>query len=283
MPSFPLLKAAFTATPAWLSITLFFVSWAIAWLPLAVPLAIAFNWRPPQPITTTQKLPLLASLYLLAPLVLWGVATLQETSFAAYGLPWNASILVSLSVGLIAGVVSILALFALQWRLGWLKWCSPLAPDNKTGSPLGYRLILTLLLGVWVSFTEELIFRGFLIDQLQHDYSGWVAGAIASAIFATLHLLWEGAEQVPQLPGLWLLGMVLVLALWADHNTIGLAWGLHAGWVWAIASFDTTQCLTPTHQNPTWLTGSTGKPLSGIIGILFLLVIAAIVWLSAFL
>ena len=41
-------------------------------------------------------------------------------------------------------------------------------------------LISTLGLGIWVSLTEELIFRGFLLNQLQQDYLPWIAAAIAS-------------------------------------------------------------------------------------------------------
>uniref|UniRef100_UPI00187ED08E CPBP family intramembrane glutamic endopeptidase n=1 Tax=Oculatella sp. LEGE 06141 TaxID=1828648 RepID=UPI00187ED08E len=172
-------------------------------------------------------------------------------------------------------------LFLAEWGLGWLMWRSATATPSEQKQPaakLTSILLSTLLLGTWVSVTEELIFRGFLLNQLQPTYPGWGAAAIASLIFAVLHLVWDGRDTIPQLPGLWLMGMVLVVARWVDSGNLGLAWGLHAGWVWAIASFDTTQRFTYTGHGSEWLTGLKGKPLAGLFGILFLLMTAAVLW-----
>jgi hypothetical protein len=74
------------------------------------------------------------------------------------------------------------------------------------------------------------------------------------------------------------MGMVLVLARWVDGGDLGLAWGLHAGWVWAIATLDTTLLLPYTERGATWLRGIDNKPLAGLMGILFLLGTAAMLW-----
>jgi uncharacterized protein len=257
--------------PALLKVGAFFLAWTALWLPLAIPLAIALKWHPPKPITPSQKLPLLTSLYLIAPLVVWNTATTQEQSFSDYGLPWNFSIFLSLSKGLVGGSLGLVAVFAIQRGLGWIKLLT--TRKNWLGIVLS-----TLLLGLWVGFTEELIFRGFLVNQLQEEYGFWTTAAIASLIFALLHLVWEGQENIPQLPGLWLMGMVLALARWVDEGNLGLPWGLHAGWIWAIATLDTAQAIAYTGQVPEWITGIRGKPLAGIMGILFLLITATVLW-----
>jgi uncharacterized protein len=260
---------SFFPAPPLLQIIAFFAIWLLLWLPIAIPLAIALKWHPPQPLAPAQKLPLLASLYLLAPFVLWGFTAF--TSFAVYGLPWNISILLSLAQGIVGGLLGLAILFGIQAALGWVRWQSPQASLLPT-------LLSTLGLGIWVSLTEELIFRGFLLNQLQQDFSPWIAGAIASLIFALLHLVWEGKENIPQLPGLWLMGMVLVLARWVDKGDLGLAWGLHAGWIWAIATMDTAGVMVPTGKGAVWLTGLGGKPLAGVLGILFLLGTGGVLW-----
>lgn len=273
----PELTASLNATPSLLRITLFFLAWILAWLPLAIPLAIALKWRPPQPLSMSQKLPLLASLYLLAPLLLWAAATLTDSSFARYGLPWNVSVLRSLVLGLGIGVAGIAVLFGIEFLLGWVRWQPP-TPETGGWKGVMTTVGTTLLLGLWVSLTEESIFRGFLLNELMQDFEPWVAAAIASLVFAVLHLVWEGQENLPQVPGLWLMGMVLVLARWVDGGNLGLAWGLHAGWVWAIATLDTTLLFPYTERGAAWLRGIDNKPLAGLMGILFLLGTAATLW-----
>lgn len=284
-------------------VVLFFLIWVMLWLPIAIPLAIALKWRPPQPITVSQKLPLLASLYLIAPPVLWGATRVEGVSLANYGLILQPSFLLSIIVGLGMGALGIGLLFAVQWLLGWVYWQSkekspgveesptePLPPslskatavdaDIAPQSPpkLASVLLPTLLLGLWVSGTEEVIFRGFLLNQFQQLYWVGVAAAIASLIFAVLHLVWEGQENIPQLPGLWLMGMVLVLARWVDGGSLGLAWGLHAGWIWGMASLDTAESIAYSGKGPEWMTGLAGKPLAGGMAILLLLGTGAILW-----
>lgn len=221
-----------------------------------------------------QKLPLVASLYAIAPLILWGFSHLQQQSFSIYGLTWNPSSLISILSGLGIAVLGLLILYGILKTLGWLVWNSEQVPS------LLATVLPTLGIALWISTTEELVFRGFLLNQLQNDYSLAIAAIISSAIFAVLHLVWDGKEALPQLLGLWLLSMVLVLARWLDGGSLGLAIGLHAGWVWGIASLDTAQILHYPERNLAWVTGN-GKPLAGVFGILLLLTTGAIMWAIA--
>ncbi|WP_045053051.1 CPBP family intramembrane glutamic endopeptidase [Aliterella atlantica] len=259
----------------------FFAAWVSLWLPLAIASTIilqkikvlAASWQPFNPITTEQKLPLLASLYLIAPLVLWGANRVIGYSFADYGAIVNWSTLQFLGVGFGIGVVGLAILFGGQTVLGWVKWQQiPKQQIISVSLPI-------LPLAIWISGIEELIFRGFVFTQLQQEYSVVISAAICSLIFALLHLIWEQTETKPQLAGLWLMGMVLVLARYINSGSLGLAWGLHSGWVWAIATLDTAGLVTYTGNAPEWITGKYGKPLAGIAGIIFLAATGAILWL----
>ncbi|WP_416665750.1 CPBP family intramembrane glutamic endopeptidase [Egbenema bharatensis] len=308
MPAF----IAFANLPALIKIAAFFLGWLLLWLPIAIPLGRFLQWHPFREGTSaSQKLPLVASLYVLAPAVLWGAARLENQSFSVYGLVWSSDTLRSLFLGWGLGVLGLLTLFGIQCGLGWQKFrSSMLAPLPSSPSPkplpepspepglepsdhqiaesldrptfslksLLNLVLTTLVLALWISLTEELIFRGFLLNQLGQDYALVWAAAIASLIFAVLHLVWEGRENIPQLPGLWLMGVVLCLARWANDGSLGLASGLHAGWVWVIACLDTTRALEITGKAPEWLTGIGGKPLAGLMGLLFLLITALVLW-----
>ncbi|NEQ31036.1 MAG: CPBP family intramembrane metalloprotease [Leptolyngbya sp. SIO4C5] len=265
---------------------LFFVVWGGLWLPLAIPVAVVVKWRPGKPIEAAQKLPLLASLYLLAPLVVWGATRVNASSFAAYGMVWQRSLLVSLLAGLALAVAGLGLLVLIQWALGWIALNGKTNRDRsdtsttqaETPPSLAKVVLPLLLLALWIGWTEELVFRGFLLNQLHQSYGWGLTAAIASGIFALLHLIWEGRENVPQLPGLWLMGMVLALARWADGGQLGLAWGLHAGWVWGIASLDTAAVFRPTVKSKPWLVGRPGQPLTGLMTILLMLATAGVLW-----
>jgi uncharacterized protein len=254
----------------------FFVGWIGCWFPLAIVSALALNLQLGKPLQPEQKLPLLISLYLLAPFILWGINWLTNTSFSNYGFNVNISLLSSLGLGFVLGVLSLAVVFGGQF---WLSWCSWQESQTKQ---LRSILLPIFLVALFVGGIEELVFRGFLFTQLAQDYPVWVAAVISSLIFALLHLVWERRETIPQLPGLWLMGMVLVLARFSCSGNLGLAWGLHAGWVWAIACLDTAELITYTGKVPEWLTGKNKKPLAGAAGIVCLLLTGLILCLYLF-
>lgn len=272
-----LLGTSFLTAPAIARIGLFFVAWVALWLPISLPLAARLQWRWGTPLAPSQKLSLVASLYLLAPLVLYGVQQVEGSTWADLGLLGNYQTLGSAGLGLGLGALGIGVLFGVQRSLGWIEWQQP--EGFSLGRALVSVVLPTLILGSWVSLTEETIFRGFLLNQLQTDYGVWLSAAIASLIFAVLHLVWDPwRETGPQVPGLWLMGMVLVVARWANGGNLGLAIGLHAGWIWAMATLDTLQCIRYTDRVSPWLTGLGSKPLAGVTGLLFLAGTGAAVW-----
>jgi membrane protease YdiL (CAAX protease family) len=219
------------------------------------------DWTPKQPLQPEQKIPLLVTLYLLAPLILLVTNWLTHKSFSSYGWIVDFSIFNSLLLGFSLGVVSLAFVFGCQFYLGL---CKLKTSNLKSVASTAFSVMFVALL---VGGIEELVFRGFLFTQLEEDYSVWMAAVISSLIFALLHLVWEQRETAPQLPGLWLMGMVLVLARFTDNGSLGLAWGLHAGWVWSIATIDTLDLINYTGRTSDWITGKNKKPLAGVAGI----------------
>jgi membrane protease YdiL (CAAX protease family) len=270
------LRLIWLSMPAIVKVTAFFIIWLGLWLPVAIPSAIALNWHPPQPLGN-KKLPLLASLYLIVPLIIGALTGIESSNLAELGLGFESNFLGSLAIGLALGVLTIVTLFGIEIFLGWINWQRI---EGQKNHPLlsifQPTLLLTLFLGLWISGTEELIFRGFLQNLLVQDYSVFIAATIGSLIFAGAHLIWEFRETFTQLPGLWLMGMVLTLARVCDDGNLGLAIGLHAGWILVIATLDPAKMITYTGRVPEWITGIKGQPLAGVGGIFFLLVTGGI-------
>jgi uncharacterized protein len=264
--------------PALLKVTGFLGAWLGLWLPLAAPLSAYLQWKPWQPLTGTQKLVLLIPLYLLVPAIVVAVAQAENVPIFSFGFRWNWATFGSVAWGFLGGVCGLVVLFAVQTWLSWIDWSRQEMPNWRSLVPA---VSIASILALWIGGTEELVFRGVLLNLLQQDYSAWQSAAIASLIFALLHLVWEIRETRPQLPGLWLMGMILTLARFADEGSLGLAWGLHAGWIWGMTCLDTTAVLHYSDRVPAWVTGIYGKPLASGSGILFLLGTGGAIWMFA--
>lgn len=260
-----------------LKICLFFTAWLGVWVPILVPLTRRWRWYPSRPLTPPQKLILVGSLYLLFPLPLWGLTELTGVSFWPYssligpqGLSW-------LSLGLGMGILSVMILVAVQRIAGWVSWTL-----NSTVRDGLWQFLLALVLGIWIAGVEEFIFRGLLQEELQREWSVWYAASLASVIFALLHLVWQPRQTLPQLPGLWLMGMVLTQACLIGDGSLSLAWGLHGGWVCAMIWLDSRNASEPTGAVPPWVTGVEGQPLAGIVGLVLLAMVGGLLWLRPF-
>jgi uncharacterized protein len=241
---------------------IFAMTWVLLWLPVAVPIAIHLQWRPFAPLTAAQKLPLLAPLYLVAPIDLWGFLIADRQHWSDYGLTWLPDR--SLLWGWILALASLVLVFGYEIWQGWVVW----HPENHRR--LWVNAVPIFLLAMWIGISEETIFRGFLHIELAHAHGFWLGGIIASVIFACLHLLWERQQTWPQVPGLWLMGMVLTLTLSTSQN-LWLAIGLHAGWIWGLTCLDATAMITYPTSAPTWFVGKYQQPLAGAAGIIALI------------
>jgi hypothetical protein len=252
--------------PSWEKLAVFLVVWIALWLPIAIPIAGRIGWRIFQPLTAQQKLPLLGSLYLIVPLILWGSMQITGNDWQDYGLNWRShwrsTLEILLGIGL--SLFSLVLIFGIELLTGLATW-----HRERQGEVLP-QLIPILCLALWISATEELLFRGYLVVELAVDYPLYLAIAIANIIFALLHLIWERQETLPQVPGLWLMGMVLSYAWWLEDERLWLAIGLHAGWIWGLTCLDGAQLISYTPHRE-WFTGLNKQPLAGVAGLLCLL------------
>ncbi|MDC0831903.1 CPBP family intramembrane metalloprotease [Geitlerinema sp. CS-897] len=257
----------------WVKISCFFGVWLGLWLPIAIPLARRWNWYPGNFLAPPKKLILVGSLYLLFPVTISGTAAIENLPFSYYGWTGPFEGLKSLAIGWGLGIFGIAILAAVQKICGWIRWEFKMRSGDVLETVM-FPLFLAGILALWIAGTEEFLFRGFVQTQLQSHLSVWTAAAITSAIFAASHLVWGWRETLPEIPGLWLMGMVLTLARVVDGGTLSLAWGLHAGWVGTAIFLDSTGAIVPTETAPAWLSGIDGRPLTGMLGLSLLVATA---------
>lgn len=248
---------------SWFKVLTFFGVWAAIWLPITLLVFRFIDWQPREPLLPKQKLILLASLYVIVPgIVSWKI-NVDSLSWAILGLSSISHISAYLLWGLLLSLSSLVIVFGLESIANLIDWQWQ---NLKQIIPLSLPILLLSLL---ISLIEEVVFRGYILSTLLVDNSLWIASIASSLIFALLHLIWERKQTLPQIPGLWLMGMVLVAARIVGDDSLYLAIGLHTGWIWGLTCIDSAELLTYRHQSH-WFTGIKQQPLAGVAGILCL-------------
>lgn len=257
------------------------------WIAIGVPVIfliarignIPFNY----PVAAQHKLPLLLPLYLLAPGAVEIYRRLELGAWSDYGITWDQSFFQLAMTGFGVAAGGVILLVVLQLGLGWQRWQPPAAGAAATASDsAGPSVVLVLLavlpLALFIGWIEELVFRGVLVNGLGLVLPLGAMAIAASLIFAVSHLVWDGPAGVPMLPGLAIMGAVLLVARWAAGGSLGLAWGLHAGWIYAIAVIDALALLKPGQDGPRWLVGLPDQPLTGLLPLVLLVLTGVGVW-----
>lgn len=197
-----------------------------------------------------------------------------------YGLVWAPEVGLDLLKAMMIGLGGVFSLFCIQTALGWVSLHPP-------GSNFPLILLSGLGVGLAVGLAEEFFFRGWLLFELERDYSPGLALWTSSLLFALSHFIRPIAvifRTWPQFFGLLLLGMALVWArrspsYYPDRKAVGklgLPIGLHAGLVWGNYIVQVGELVDYSQQIPDWLTGIDQNPLAGVLGLSLLSLIALV-------
>lgn len=268
-----------TKQPPLVRVIAFLGSAVLLWFPLAWPLyRLSAQDRLPGGDLIPTALLYLVFLALLP----WWERRVHRSSrpWSALGFTGAGRLWQGLWQGSAIGLASIGVLVLLQLGLGGVVF-------DQTALVNGQFPTIALtgaLAALAVGWSEELLFRGWLLRELEQGCTPGVALVINSAIFALAHFIKPLDVMIAMLPqflGLLLLGMILV---WARrialrplprHSSLGHAVGLHSGLVWGYYLLNVGGLTQPTGQVPDWVTGLDGNPLAGILGIGLLLGLAA--------
>ena len=164
-------------------------------------------------------------------------------------------------------LISIVLISLIQTQWGY--WIGKIHPEI---------LINAIFLILGIGFAEELIFRGWLLEEFKNHF-GLKKAIIAQAfIFSIVHIgfnlpFWQ---MTSILIGLFFLGILLSLIRLKDNNSLWGCIGLHGGLVglWFITN---NGLLDISKDYPKWIFGP-GNPLGGILGI-FIVIICCLFYL----
>jgi membrane protease YdiL (CAAX protease family) len=257
--------------PAPVRLGFFILMLLVLWLPFAAPIYLLV--RDANLVSILTMVLLYAEFIFL--LKIWGKHVHQQPQILQhYGLEITRHNGLDLLRGLAIGLTNIWILFGIESILGWLVWQQP--------KVFLLQIILEgFIVGLAVGFAEELLFRGWLLDELERDYSQRAAMWIDAVAFAALHFikpLDAIIQTLPQFPALVLLGLTQVWAKRWQRGRLGLPIGLHGGLVGGFYIINVGGLIQYTGEVPDWVTGVYQNPLMGVMG-LFLMSILAL-WMS---
>ncbi len=266
--------------PALVRVLIFLLIVAALWLPLALPL----YWLAGQGVLPGGDLFPTALLYLVFLLVLprWERRVRGEQQpWAKVGFAGGSALARGMAIGALLGAISIAVLAVVQVALGW----AGLDPAGARGLSLVQIALVGAAAATAVGWSEELLFRGWLLQELEQGWSPGVALGVTSLIFAIAHFI-KPLDAIlallPQFVGLLLLALLLGWArripLGSGKTGLGHPVGLHAGLVWGYYLLEVGNLLLPTGRVPAWVTGIDGNPLAGLLGLALLSGLGLLLW-----
>ena len=157
-------------------------------------------------------------------------------------------------------LISLILIPIIETKYGY--WIGEISPDTFTNG---------IFLMIGVGFAEELIFRGWLQEELKNQFGLKKAILMQASIFSIVHFGFDLPfwQMISIHSGLFLLGILLSLIRLKDKNSLWGCVGLHGGLVglWFITN---NGLLFISKDAPKWLVGPgtiNTNPLGGLFGI----------------
>ncbi len=209
---------------------------------------------------------------------------LDKKTVASLGLSFKKGWARNLLTGTLMAIFLVTVVFLVQLLGGWISVQNHFGLD--VFNPLFLATFLMVLMGsLGAAVSEELVFRGYILQNLEEGWGILVAMITASLLFGFAHFFNPNFS--------WLVGLNLALAglflaygyfvtgsLWLPIG-FHLSWNFFEGYVFGLPvsglSTNMVSLLVSKPQGPNWLTGGVFGPEGGLlatfaylIGFLFL-------------
>ena len=239
-----------------------------------VPKLFRFKERPPFDPTglITDELQTLIQ----ALVATWIMARIELRTLPNYGIPVRTAFGRDFWVGLAWGMASTSLLIGLIAVFGGYL-ISGLAIH---GDALWYFLGLWIIASLFIGFTEEILFRAYLLTTLADGIGFWAAAILLSAGFGALHYFLKPHERWEDFASTGLLALFTCLTL-RRTGSLAFAIGFHAAFdfanlfLWSgqnAGTYAVGHFLETRWPGPQWLTGGMlGPEASWMVFVVILL------------
>ena len=195
---------------------------------------------------------------------------LDYRSFRSLGLQIDLNTLSDLAVGFLIPGLLMALIFLVEYAAGWTQF------QGWSWQTIGVRQSLFGLLGGLVFFivvgvNEEILSRGYQLQNLIEGLNLHWALFLSSSIFALLHAMNPSSSLISTL-GLLAAGYFLAYG-WVRTRKLWLPIGLHIGWNFfegnvfgfPVSGLDTFHLILQTPSGPELITGGAFGPEAGLI------------------
>lgn len=196
---------------------------------------------------------------------------LDRRSFTSLGLAVNSTAAKDLAAGIGITALMMGGILALELLAGWTRfegWAWQSLPVRQV------LLDLLVALGVFIAvgFQEEILSRGYHLQNIRDGMNLPWGIILSSVIFAVLHFSNPNSVWYSTLIGLFAAGLFLAFG-WLRSRGLWLPIGLHIGWNlfegpvfgFPVSGLATTRLLVHTVTGPAWWTGGAFGPEAGLI------------------
>jgi CAAX protease family protein len=207
---------------------------------------------------------------------------LDHRTFVSLGLAAGGSWLRQILAGALLGIGLQAGIFATEFALGWL-----------TIEQVGWRGVSTLMPGLIamlvvflaVAWNEEILTRGYLLQNLEEGLGTLPAVIISSVVFGFLHIFNDNSSVIASL-GVAFAGLLLAAA-YLVRRTLWLPIGLHLGWNFGegpifgfpVSGLEAGGLVTTGVTGPEAFTGGAFGPEAGIVSVAAEIIGIAVFWL----
>ena len=209
---------------------------------------------------------------------------LDRRSFSSLGLKLNRQTIYDLVAGLLITAVIMELIFLLMRTMGWLA-VDAAAWNFISWNQIAVEMTIMFLMWVAIGWQEELLVRGYLMQNLASGLNMLVAVILSSLLFGLMHLLNPGAGWTGVV-GIFFAGLFLAYA-YLRTRSLWLPIGLHIGWnffegtvfgfpVSGASGFGLMQINI---QGPELITGGVFGPEAGLIILPALLIGAGLIYI----
>ncbi len=195
---------------------------------------------------------------------------LDRRTFASLGLVWNRQVIRDLLAGILIAGVMLGLIFLGERAAGWLRF-QGFAWDQENLSRVISGTLLDLLVFLIVGWVEELMTRGYWLQNLAEGLGLAWGVIISSCVFAILHLANPNASPIIVV-GLTAAGLFFAFATLRTRQ-LWLPIGLHIGWNFfegtvfgfPVSGMASYQLIRQSVSGPELLTGGAFGPEAGAV------------------